>query len=361
MKDIPEWWDPYSCQPYKMEDEDKPRSGAENLMEYAKTAGSTLVWLPRIIYQYAKLEKKPANIPPERFVGLSIEPDIEYLHAMQEMVEELGVKRLLIRIPSWDVDNTDAYVKFMEQFPKNRFVVNILQSRNSVQNIAEWQQQVDRIITAASHITRTFWIGNAINRTKWGCVHSGQYLALQEAVELLRDKHPKLVLLGSSVIDFEPLVTWRTLRNAHQYQLQVNASLMYVNRRHSPYGKQYGIFDLENKLRLVKAMTQLSNRCEDRLWITETNWPLLDTKPYTPNSGHPSRTVDEHTQAAYLKQYYQIAWQTGWVDRVYWWQLINPGYGLVDHRQGSLRKMPSFTALKEIMQGDLSQVPAGPE
>jgi len=226
-------------------------------------------------------------------------------------------------------------------------------------NLGAWQRQVADIIKATRHITKTFWIGNAINRTKWGCAHSGQYLSLQESVEELRMEFSDLTILGSSVIDFEPLVSWRTLWNFRNYHLQANAALLYVNRRHSPYGTQYGIFDLENKLRLAKAMTRLSNRCDDSLWITETNWPLLNTKPYTPNSGNPGRTVDEETQARYLKLYYQIAWQTGWVDRVYWWQLINPGYGLVDHRDGHLRKMPSYYAFKDIIAGELESAPAG--
>ncbi|MEM7358860.1 MAG: hypothetical protein AAF431_07180 [Pseudomonadota bacterium] len=357
MQNQPEWWDPYSCQPYKMRDEDKPRSGLGNILEYAKVTGANLLGLPAICYQYLALDKKPAGIEANQFVGLSVMPDAEYQHGIQEMVTELGMKQLLIRIPSWDVAALDDYVRFMELFPDQEFVINILQSRDSVRNLPEWQQQVREIIVACEDKTNTFWIGNAINRTKWGCAHTGDYLNLQESVEALRSEFTDLKLLGSSIIDFEPLLSWRTLWNWREYRLDANAALLYVNRRHSPYGTQYGIFDLENKLRLAKAMTRLSNRCDDSLWITETNWPLLDTKPYTPNSGNPTRTVDEATQAKYLKLYYQIAWQTGWVERVYWWQLINPGYGLVDHRQGDLRKMPSYYALKEIIAGELSDKP----
>ena len=357
MKNQPEWWDPYSCQPYTMKSEEKPRSGMGNVWEYTKVAASNLVGLPAITYQTLALQKQPANLPASEFVGLSIAPDEEYKSALIEMVDELGVKQLLMRIPSWDVNDLDRYVAFLELFPRNEFVINILQSRDSVNNLNEWQQQVAKIIRATQHITKTYWIGNAVNRTKWGCVHSGQALDLQVAVEELRGEFPGLKLLGSSIIDFEPLLSWRTLWNFRKFQIEGNAALLYVNRRHSPYGTQYGVFDLENKLRLAKAMTKLSNRCDDSLWITETNWPLLDTKPYTPNSGNPTRTVDEETQAKYLKWYYQIAWQTGWVDRVYWWQLINPGYGLVDHRQGSLRKMPSYYAFKDIIGGELSLVP----
>lgn len=132
---------------------------------------------------------------------------------------------------------------------------------------------------------------------------------------------------------------------------------MYVNRRGSPFNRQYGLFDLARKLRLVFAIVSLANRSEPRLWITETNWPLLNTKPWTPNSGDPRSTVDEPTQAEYLKQYFQIAYQTGFAERVYWWQLINPGYGLVDHRRGKLRKYPSYFAFKEILDGALLQAP----
>ena len=357
MRNQPNWWDPYSCQPYKMRDEDKSRSGFSNLYEYAKVAGSSLVGLPAICYQYLSLNKQASDKTPQEFVGLSVEPDKQNQVAIQDMVAELGVKKLSLRIPSWDCAALDDYLSLLHAFPNNEWLINVLQSRDSVVDQAKWQRQVADIIEATKDISDTYWIGNAINRTKWGCVHSGQAIELQERVEELRADYPHAKFLGSSIIDFEPLLSWRTLWNFRNYHLQGNAALLYVNRRHSPYGRQYKIFDLENKLRLIKAMTRLSNRCDDKLWITETNWPLLDTKPYTPNSGKPTRTVDEDTQAKYLKQYYQIAWQTGWVEQVYWWQLINPGYGLVDHRSGSLRKMPSYYAFKDIIAGELSQPP----
>ena len=361
MSKHPEWWDPYSCQPYKMRDQDKPRSGWGNVYEYAKVTGANLLGLPAISYQYLRLKQQPANLSADEFVGLSVQPDPQYQFAIQEMLAELAVKQLLLRIATWDLASLTPTVRFMELLPAHNFVINILQSRDSVNNLSEWQSQVAQIIDQTQHLTNTYWIGNAVNRTKWGCMHSGQALDLQESVEQLRADFPQIKLLGSSIIDFEPLLSWRTLWNFRNYHLDANAALLYVNRRHCPYNTQYGIFDLQNKLRLLKAMTQLSNRCDNRLWITETNWPLLNTKPYTPNSGKPSRTVDEATQAKYLKWYYQIAWQTGWVEKVYWWQLINPGYGLVDHRNGKLRKMPSYTALKEIIANELAIPPTRDE
>ncbi len=360
MKNQPDWWDPYSCQPYKLKDELKPRNRWANIWDYVKTALTALIGLPFILLSYLLLREKPSTTSAQEFIGLSVDLGFGYQDEMIQMIEELGVQNILLRIPSWDADNLGEYVEFLEKLNQREskdVVINILQSPFSTQDYDLWQSQVRAIFAATSSFTNQFWIGNAINRTKWGCKYSGEALILQEKVEELRAEFPDLFLLGSSVIDFEPLLTWRSLFNFAKFKIEATAALMYVNRRHSPYGTQYGIFDLKNKLRLSKALTRLSNKSANSLWITETNWPLLNTKPYTPNSGNPTRTVDEETQALYLKLYYQIAHQSGWVERVYWWQLINPGYGLVDHRDGKLRKMPSYAAFKELLDGELSQPP----
>jgi len=155
MKNQPDWWDPYSCQPYTMKTDEKPRSGFANLAEYSKVAASNLVGLPAIAYQYLTLKKEPCQIAADQFVGLSIEPDDKYESALIEMVDELGVQQLQLRIPSWDVEAIDDYVRFLELFPKQQFIINILQSRDSVTNLDQWQQQVATIIRATQHITKT--------------------------------------------------------------------------------------------------------------------------------------------------------------------------------------------------------------
>ncbi len=352
------WWDPYSDQPYKLAAGEKPRAGLANLREYMTIAATCLGLAPVVALRYASLKPGASDLDPRAFVGLSVSPDERYDAAVRDMVEELGVEELLLRVPVWERSRLDWYARYLESFPRKRFLVNVLQSRESVVDLDGWRSDLEHVFGALSGFTPYFQIGNAINRTKWGCAHSGEYLRLLEVAEQVRGGFPGVQLVGSSVIDFEPLITLRTLFNFHAYRLDVVSSLLYVNRRGSPHGRQYRIFDLERKLKLIRALVLAGNRNAPRLWITETNWPLLDTKPYTPNSGHPRSTVDEPTQARYLKQYYQIAYQTGWVERVYWWQLINPGYGLVDHRGGRLRKHPSFYALKEIMQGELRLPPA---
>ena len=346
--DQPSWWDPHSDQPYKLPKGEKPRTTSAQIYEYLKTALTALVASPGLAWRYAF--PGPKNYPKAiDFVGLGISPDHGDVNQLQDLVSELGVKCLLLRVPSWHCEQVDYYLRFAERFPNNSFLINILQSRDSVEHPQEWRRALEVITDAFLPITKEFQIGNAINRTKWGCRHTGEYLSLLNATNGMRESHPGIVLAGSSVIDFEPLATLRTLINFHPFQLDACASAMYVNRRGSPRSKQYGLFSLREKLRLIFAITKLSTRSTSELWITETNWPLLNTKPYTPNSGLPRSTVDEETQAQYLTDYYRIAHALGYVSRVYWWQLVNPGYGLIDHRDGQMRKMPSFFSFKRLL------------
>lgn len=347
--EIPSWWDPHSNQPYKLPAGEKPRATAANLAEYLKVAATTLLAAPPLLWKYSTARPGALQPEPKRFVGLSVSPDPRFDAAAVEMVEELGVEELLVRVHPWDVERLEETLSFMDRFPDCRFLVNVLQSRASIRDPDLWARQLERVFDALGARAKWFQVGNAVNRSKWGCRHSGDALRLFRIADEVRRDFPGVRLLGSSVIDFEPLVALRTLLNLAGYRMDGCAAQLYVNRRGPPTGKQYGYFDLERKIRLLHAMLALSNNTLPRLWITETNWPLLGTRPYTPNSGHPRSTVDEPTQARYLRDYYRIAWRTGWVEKVYWWQLINPGYGLVDHRGGKLRKMPSYHAFKALL------------
>jgi hypothetical protein len=350
--DHPPWWDHHSDQPQKLSRQQKPRLTSANLVEITRTGLSALALLPSIAWCYATQKPKSEEPAIKDFAGLGISPDRGSHNAIVDMVEELGVERLLSRIPCWQVEQLDLYLRFAELFPDHHILINVLQDRQHVKNPRLWMQATHQIIDSLSPLTNEFQLGNAINRSKWGCHNTKDYLTLLDYVVELKQTYPQIQFAGSSVIDFEPLSTLRTLFNFHRYRLDVCSALLYVNRRGSPYSKQFGLFNLERKIRVIAALLSLSNRCAHKLWITEVNWPLLDTKPYTPNSGHPRSTVDENTQAKYLIEYFKIVRQTRLVDRVYWWQLINPGYGLIDHRGSQLRKMPSFHAFKQLFESD---------
>lgn len=354
MKPEPRW-DHYSDQPYRLAADAKPGLDSAALLEYLKTLATAIGLSPAILWRYLTIKPR-IDIDQQGFVGLSISSRTQWRSIQHELVDELGVKNLLLRIPSWHADRLDDYLRVLELFPNHRFIVNLLQNHDSVRQPATWAQQADSIIQNLPQQVNAVQIANAVNRKKWGCRHTGDYLLLQQELEAVRKKHSGIKFLGSSVIDFEPLSTLRSVFNLYQFKIDGVASELYVNRRGSPYSRQLLVFNLNRKIRLLSAIASVSNRSTSKLWITETNWPLLNTRPYTPNSGHPRSTVDETTQARYLTEFYRIAWQSRQIQAVYWWQLINPGYGLIDHRGGSFRKMPSFDAFKAVVHGKFTEL-----
>ena len=266
--DHPSWWDPYSDQPYKLPRQEKSRLETDKLLEYLRTGLTAALASPLIAWNYAF----PGRTQSPRltdFVGLGISPDHGDHSQIAELVDELGVKRLLLRVPTWHLESLDNYLEFAQRFKGCLFLINILQSRDCIAQPDKWQEALDRIVSQFLPLTKEFQIGNAVNRSKWGCRHTGDYLDLLEASRAIRAQYPDIILGGSSVIDFEPLATLRTLIHFRAIHLDACTSAMYVNRRGSPYSSQYGIFALKQKLRLVHAIAKSSWHCKTRLWETE--------------------------------------------------------------------------------------------
>jgi hypothetical protein len=78
------------------------------------------------------------------------------------------------------------------------------------------------------------------------------------------------------------------------------------------------------------------------------NWSLRGTGEFSPVAGRPCVTEDD--QANYLVRYFVICLATGLVERIYWWQLVAPGYGLVDSRDTPWRRRPSYFAMAAMVR-----------
>jgi hypothetical protein len=102
-------------------------------------------------------------------------------------------------------------------------------------------------------------------------------------------------------------------------------------------------FNLSDKIAFLSTMVWLSPKVKQELHVTETNWPISNTAPYAPTSEH--ECVDEELYADYMLRYYLLAFASQQVDSVSWHQLIAPGYGLVDNRDG-IKKRSAFTTYK---------------
>ncbi len=339
-------WDAYSDQPHVIRDNNIRRAiYRQTFYDQLKLIATNLLMFPWVLLRFALSFLETKTPSSKDFFGMSITYDNAPLQT-KALVEELGVSRLLIRLPLHDMDNLDAYVAFIAQFQKYDLLINILQDREHVEDLTLLQRDLKRIFDALLPFTCKFQIGNAINRKKWAFFSMDEYLRFYEVAQRLKQtQYPSLELIGSGVIDFEYHYSIRTLFNFYRVRYDCFSALLYVDRRGAPENTQMGL-NLHKKIQLLYSIVRLSPQSANRLIITETNWPRSHTAPYAPTSEH--ECVDDATYTAYMVRYYLIALAAGSVESVYWHQLVAPGYGLVDHRNG-IEKYSAFKAFQTLL------------
>lgn len=343
---MPLRWDSFSDQPEVIRDKAyKRRIYKAVAWDFIKMLGTNLFIFPLSVLFYLLIPRKKINIDHACFFGLSINLD-KNPDDTRALIDDLGVDTLLIRLPLHDIENLSVYIDFAQQYHDKNLLINILQDRRHIENPSLLQQSLDQIFHHFSPLTQRFQIGNAINRKKWAIFSMDEYLRFYKiAYDLKQQKYPQLILLGSAVIDFEYYFTIRTLFNFYRLRFDQLSSLLYVDRRGAPENTQTGL-DLTKKLQLLQSIARLSPKTNADIVITETNWPIENTYPYAPTSSEECVSLEDH--ANYLVRYYLLALASGVVKNVYWHQLIAPGYGLIDNRNG-LIKYPAYYAFKTLL------------
>lgn len=293
-------------------------------------------------------EKESHGKHTKIFYGLCVNLDKgDIQHAL---VEELGVRSLQIRVFLNDIENIADYVDFAEKFGSDKeILITIIQDRAHIENISLLKQDIEIIFDKFKHLSSEFQVGNAINRIKWSFVSMEEYLRFYETVQKVRDeKFPHIMLVGPSVIDFEYHYTIRAFFNNAKVHYDRVSALLYVDRRGSPYNTQMGLFDLKKKIVFLDTIVKSSVKAENHIYLTEVNWPLSGTAPYAPTSEQ--ECVSEDLYEKYMLAYFDIAKRTGKVEKVFWHQLIAAGYGLVDDREGKIRKRDAFYAFQKMLE-----------
>ncbi len=284
-------------------------------------------------------------------IGVGLRPYPEDPAALLEAVDELGVRHALVRLHPWQETHDDEEALARALRERGIEVVFALpQRRELVRDLRRWRRAVGELGERFAPYAGAFQIGQAINRSKWGVWTLAEYAALlREAAAALAPRGVPIV--GPGVIDFEPHVTaaavnWPDLG----VRFHALASLLYVDRRGAPENRQLG-FDTLRKAALLRAIADTSRWCEPRSWVTEVNWPLREG-PHSPAGRDVA--VDEQQAADYLVRFYLPLLASGLVERIYWWQLLARGYGLLVAEGGGLRRRPAFHALATMqrMLGD---------
>jgi hypothetical protein len=358
VKDFTDW-DEFSDQPKIIKDRGRKfKIRAKHWIDYVKMALTSLLIYP-VALLHMSLKSYRGNrlsvqMSSERFlrsnlfgVGVSLERGSTQF----DLVEELGIEHVLIRFPLKHMHRISEYREFAAEFRRRgkTILLNILQTRAHIINSNLLERDIALVFRVFQDLTDEFQIGNAINRLKWGFASPGEYLEFYKVAQQVRDSDfPTIKLIGPAVIDFEYHFTIRALFNRYKLKFDRLSALLYVDRNGSPDSSQFGIFNTDRKIRLLESLRALSNKVKwDGIYITEVNWPLKGTAPYAPTSEAECVEMEEYCQ--YMRRYYEIAAATKCIRRVYWHQLIAPGYGLVDNREQRVQKTAAFISLKSLL------------
>jgi len=283
-------------------------------------------------------------------MGVALRPWPRDPAALLDAVEALGCRQALLRLHPWQAAHQDEEAlarALSERGVELSFALP--QSRELVRDPGRWQAAVEELAARFTPYGSRFQIGQAINRSKWGIWSYGEYLDLAAVAARILRRYPGVELLGPAVIDFEAHVTTAVVNRRHPtLRFDALASLLYVDRRGAPENRQLGYDSLE-KATLLTAVAESSRLVGARRhWITEVNWPLAEG-PHSPAGRKVA--VDEERQADYLVRYALLTLGTGYVERVFWWQLVARGYGLIDAApDGALRRRPAFEALATLQR-----------
>lgn len=334
-----EFWDGYSNQPHIIKDKNRKREiYKKSLFSHLKLLFFNILLFPIIfIFYLLKIFEKQNVVIDDIFaMSVNLETSVEN---EKEMLKELGVKRVLIRFPMWHMDRLDEYVKYVETFSEYEVLINLMQSREHIEDQKLLKEDMKKIFESFKSV-KEYQVGTTINRKKWLFYSVDEYLSFFETIKNITDENYKdIKLIGSSVIDFEYHFSLRTLFNLYNVYYDAFSALLYVDRRGSPFNTQVG-FDLFKKIQLLWTMVKLSPKSADTIYITETNWPLSKTAPYAPTSE--KECVSPQDYADFMVAYHLISLASKKIERIYWHQLVAHGYGL--YSQVKNEKYPAFTA-----------------
>ena len=264
-----------------------------------------------------------------------------------DMIEELSIKNILVRIPLSDFENIEKYLSFIKQLKPKNVLVCLLQDRDHISDLNLTKERLDFIFENLKDFVTEFQIGNSINRKKWGFLSVDDYFSFfKVAYDLKKNKHHKIKLLGGNIIDFDIPFFARTVFHFKSLFYDGVATQLYVDRRGAPEHTQFG-FDTLAKIRTYAALVNASLKTSNEIYITEVNWPLSNFAPWAPAKTY---LIKESLQPSYLVRYYLLMLASGKIKKCYWHQLIAPGYGLVNNLNQKIVKRDAYYSFKYLIK-----------
>ena len=321
-------------------------------------------WPIRREYRRLRQESFTRPVPFANAIGMALEPEPATWDRQLEWLAQLSPARpmpLLLRLyhhqgPAawqWTLDQA-------RQLHHQGHLVGLalVQDRRALREPKGWRQMVTLAFDRAHSFADFFEVGHAVNRSKWGVWDFREYRQLLQPVHACSIQYPEAKITGPACIDFEPHALGALLGQIPGEQLPHALSHhLYVDRRGAPENRQ-GPFDTVAKCALLRAYARAYGLTEDRILISEVNWPLRDTGVWSPvNSPYETRdprqndpSVNEADYAAFMARYLLLTLASGHVARVFWWRLAARGFGLLDDTDpAAWRPRPAFTTLQTLL------------
>jgi len=338
-------WDNYSDQPAQLKDRSfKKQMRSTQKVSFFKMILTSLFILPISLVAMPFVKRK--EIKSQEFFSLGIDYQREVIET-NKLLADLEINNILLRFKLWEMHTLQELKDFLEPHKEKKIILKILQDRENIEDLQLFEKNLNTIFSELGNIIDIFEIGTTINRAKWGFFSVDEYNNFfQTAYNLKKNKHPNVKLIGSGVIDFEYHFTVQTLFNFFKFKYDGVSSLLYVDRRGAPENMQLG-FTLSDKIAWLSTIVWLSPKVGQELHITEVNWPITGTAPYAPTSEY--ECIEEEIYGDFMLRYYLLAFASQQVESVSWHQLIAPGYGLIDNRQG-IKKRSAYDTFKYMSQ-----------
>lgn len=304
-------------------------------------------------------------VPCAGAIGLTLDAEpATWIRQLEFLARLQGAQKLPLLLRLYHHQNPDAWHWTLDQALNlhrqgHAIALALVQDRRALREPKGWRQMATLAIDRAHAFADFFEVGHAVNRSKWGVWDFREYNRLLDPVRACLIQHPEARIAGPACIDFEPHALAALLELLPPgFRFHALAHHLYVDRRGAPEHFQ-GPFNTVGKCAFLRACARAYGCATDRIVVSEVNWPLLGTGPWSPvTSPYETRdprqndpSVDEETYAAYLARYLLLTLASGHVQRVYWWRLAARGFGLVDDTDpAAWRPRPAFFALQTLLE-----------
>ncbi len=349
-------WDEKTAQPMiTMTKKDKAQYREWRFM--LSSLWKTLTALPQVWIEYKKQLPQGFQraVDMKNRIGFALHPKADYLEQELILHKRLNQPPVLIRFYHHETaTDWQKSITLINQLKDDKVLVTaaLIQDRQAVINPDSWKSFLNIVIPAIANAVEHIEITHAYNRVKWGIWNNRELIGLMQPAFELQKIYPHIQLTGPACIDFEYAPVIAALKSLPKsFHFSALSHLLYVDRRGAPENRQ-GKFSTLEKAALLKSLAVISPNCENKVIISEVNWPIKHTGiwspvicPYiTPKWRKLEPGEPEDIYAHFMLRYLAITICSGYVDRVFWWRLSAHGYGLIDD-QDNFRERPAFTAL----------------